>query len=229
MPKRTSTPSRSSTARGTKRSKSTTGVKRIWPSTSKGTGMLFDPFPAKMRSKLRYSQTLSLDPSGGLPAGNLFRCNSIFDPDYTGIGHQPYGHDTLQSIYNHYRVMNSTITMTPTNSNANTNGIFGITLTDDFNVQGDYDTIRELKTTKMSTMLPSNGQATVKNFYSGKQVFGQDQQSTQAAYGNNPAEQQYFHCWSEGSSSAADPNSGDFLITITFEIESWELKDLGQS
>jgi hypothetical protein len=35
-----------------------------------------------------------------------FRSNSIFDPDFTGTGHQPYGHDTLVALYNRYRVIN---------------------------------------------------------------------------------------------------------------------------
>lgn len=30
--------------------------------------------------------------------------NSIFDPDRTGTGHQPYGYDTLATIYQKYRV-----------------------------------------------------------------------------------------------------------------------------
>jgi hypothetical protein len=34
----------------------------------------------------------------------IFRLGSIFDPDRTGAGHQPYGHDTLALLYNRYRV-----------------------------------------------------------------------------------------------------------------------------
>jgi len=33
-----------------------------------------------------------------------FRLNSLFDPDRTGTGHQPYGRDTLAALYNRYRV-----------------------------------------------------------------------------------------------------------------------------
>jgi hypothetical protein len=30
--------------------------------------------------------------------------NSIFDPDLTGTGHQPYGHDTYATLFGNYRV-----------------------------------------------------------------------------------------------------------------------------
>jgi len=34
----------------------------------------------------------------------VFRANSLFDPDVTNAGHQPYGFDTLSSIYTRYKV-----------------------------------------------------------------------------------------------------------------------------
>lgn len=33
-----------------------------------------------------------------------FRANSIFDPDYTGVGHQPRGHDQYANFFRTYRV-----------------------------------------------------------------------------------------------------------------------------
>jgi len=35
----------------------------------------------------------------------LFNMNSVFDPDRTGTGHQPYGYDQMASLYNRYRVL----------------------------------------------------------------------------------------------------------------------------
>jgi hypothetical protein len=35
-----------------------------------------------------------------------YRLNSIFDPNRTGAGHQPFGRDILATIYNRYRVLN---------------------------------------------------------------------------------------------------------------------------
>ncbi len=47
-----------------------------------------------------YSQSLAT-----ITATNqIINMNSIFDPDRTGVGHQPYLHDTFAEIYNRYRV-----------------------------------------------------------------------------------------------------------------------------
>lgn len=54
---------------------------------------------------LKYNEEVSvLGVLSGLTADYQFNLNSIFDPNFTGTGHQPYGHDTLQGIYYRYRV-----------------------------------------------------------------------------------------------------------------------------
>jgi hypothetical protein len=35
----------------------------------------------------------------------IYNLNSLFDPDRTGTGHQPYGYDQLAAMYNRYRVL----------------------------------------------------------------------------------------------------------------------------
>lgn len=231
MPKRSRSSTSSSLSKRARSSKSrTNGVKKIWPYASKGTGPMWDPFPAQMQAKLRYSETITLDPNLGVPAHNLFRCNSIFDPNYTGVGHQPYGHDTYQLIYNHYNVVSATITMTPTSSFSNANGMYGISITDDVSVQADYNTIREVKTTKFATLNTTRTADSLTNYYSQKQVFRKGNNfDTQAIFGNNPGEGQFFHCWFEGSGPTDDPAGVDFVITITYVVNMWELRDLGQS
>ncbi len=50
---------------------------------------------------------ISSSTSGSLLAGG----NTLFDPDKTGIGHQPLYYDQLTSLYRRYRVHASTITV----------------------------------------------------------------------------------------------------------------------
>lgn len=61
------------------------------------------PLPDRYLTKLHYSQLITLAYAGALTR-NQFRMNSIFDPDYSGVGHQPMGHDELAVLYNKYRV-----------------------------------------------------------------------------------------------------------------------------
>lgn len=41
---------------------------------------------------------------------HTFHANSLYDPDYTGVGVQPFGFDQWSAFYNQYRVHYSTIT-----------------------------------------------------------------------------------------------------------------------
>jgi hypothetical protein len=63
---------------------------------------LTDPCPEQMRLPMRYTQDIDL--SGAVIVDQVFNLNSIFDPDRTGAGHQPYGYDAWNNFYNRYRV-----------------------------------------------------------------------------------------------------------------------------
>lgn len=68
-------------------------------------------FPATKTVALRYVDTVALNPTSTGVATNVFRVNNIFDPDYTGIGHQPMYYDNYSAVYSQYRVNYATITM----------------------------------------------------------------------------------------------------------------------
>lgn len=204
-----------------------TNVSRGWSSTSLVGSLKFDPFPAKINATLRYSETFQINPSIGTPGHYLFRCGSIFDPNLTGVGHQPYGHDTLALIYNHYEVESATITLTCT---ANSQAIFGITITDDASVNSDFDTVRE---TKGTTYAVCNNQSDAKRCqatYRKKKIFPPNSTtSTSALMNTNPTEDTYFDCWCEGVLDSLDPPTFPFIVTIVYNVKCWELKDLGNS
>lgn len=234
MAKRSRSSSRSSSkrSRGSSRSLTTSSrtsnVSRNWPYAKKGMSLTWDPFPAKARALMRYSQVISLTPGTGVPAPYLFRANGIQDPDYSGVGHQPYGHDTYASIYNHYNVRSATITMTPVGDF--TDQIFGISLCDDSTVQSDYDTIRETKGTRLANCLSGGKAPSVQNYFNVNQNFDLPfQKATSASFGANPSESMIFHCWSEGKSITDSSGTNQYMISITYVVDMWELKDLGQS
>lgn len=59
------------------------------------------PIPNRYICKMKYSETIA---TGATGIANL-NLNSVFDPNRSGVGHQPYGHDTLITLYNRYRVI----------------------------------------------------------------------------------------------------------------------------
>lgn len=59
------------------------------------------PIPDRYICKMKYATTVSTDLTGQY----IFNLNSLFDPDRTSFGHQPYGYDNLTVLYNRYRVI----------------------------------------------------------------------------------------------------------------------------
>jgi hypothetical protein len=52
-----------------------------------------------------------------------FKLNDIYDPYYTGVGHQPYYHDQLAAVYGQYLVLSVEFIWTFTNPSADGIGI----------------------------------------------------------------------------------------------------------
>lgn len=59
------------------------------------------PVPSRYICKMKYSTNVATDINGQY----IFNLNSLYDPDRTGTGHQPYGFDNLALLYNRYRVI----------------------------------------------------------------------------------------------------------------------------
>ena len=74
-----------------------------------------------------YSQEVALNPGAvGTNANQQFRLSSIFDPDFTGVGHQPVNHDQYALIYERYQVtsVKYILYMQPNNAIVCIGGIF---------------------------------------------------------------------------------------------------------
>lgn len=74
------------------------------------------PIPQRFITKHKYSEVVTTDVNGQY----VFNLNSMFDPNRTGTGHQPYGYDNLALLYSKYRVISCGWRMTrPITSTSN--------------------------------------------------------------------------------------------------------------
>lgn len=69
-------------------------------------------FPRTLRVKLKYHETVAFSSATGAVSSNIFRLNSLFDPNETGVGGQPMYYDQLAAVYGKYVVLNSVIKCT---------------------------------------------------------------------------------------------------------------------
>lgn len=77
-----------------------------------------NPFPSTYTTKMKYADSYTLTNTSPLQVFNL---NGLFDPDQSGLGHQPLGFDQLcPTMYSRYRV--SRISWTVIAAPPNTSG-----------------------------------------------------------------------------------------------------------
>lgn len=62
------------------------------------------PVAKKHICRLKYSQIDAWSVTSLTTSNQYYNLNNIFDPDSTGVGHQPYGFDQMAALFAHYRV-----------------------------------------------------------------------------------------------------------------------------
>jgi len=194
--------------------------------TRPGYSEIFDPFPAKIRVRMRYSEVVAIDATVGFPGHYLFLANSIYDPNYSGTGHQPMGRDTYATLYNHYRVASSKITVTPTTA---WNGSFGVGLSDDTTTSTEFDGIVENKGTKWAMNSSAGGAKPQVTNYFNANYYTDSYSGMSALVGANPTETMIFDVFCRGPDKTSDLASVSFQICMEFVVDLWELKDMTES
>lgn len=166
---------RKSHRRKTKSSKAPTPVRivharRTRPSTyNTNIGL-----PLTKRVKLSYYESVGLTSTSGIPSKYTFNLSSIFDPDVTGVGHQPYGHDQWATLYKHYTVTSAKISVKWSNISTNNIAHRVFVMLDKDNVIDNNLDIREEKTRGVGSrtlLANSNNTQTTVGYYGAKKFF----------------------------------------------------------
>lgn len=152
------------------------------------------PIPDRYICKLKYATNTTMITGAGVSA-HLFRPASIYDPDFTGVGHQPLGHDQLATLYNQYRVYGMKYKITFHNPNTGNFINVAVVKKKDNSTTTLFSTVEEKPYSQSGIIGPRDGGANRRTF-SGyfnnskqlgvtKQTYNTDDQFT-AAMGFNP-------------------------------------------
>lgn len=189
-------------------------------------------FPNKLLMRHRYVESGSLtSTTGGLALQN-FRANGMFDPNQTGVGHQPMYFDTLTGIYDHYTVISSVITVEFTPASSTTlPAIVGLMLNDDSTTTpGSSYAIAE-QGGSVSKVLSATGNVNpivLKSKFSAKGTFGGSvlaNDNLQGTASADPTEQTIFTLFAQ-TLDLAGTTSTYWRVTIDYLAVWDELKDL---
>lgn len=186
---------------------------------------------------MKYSQIIALDTNViGLGVENKFRANSLFDPDQSGIGHQPMGHDEWAVAYQHYRVVGSTIAINaaPVSGAVPDPAIFWVSLSSDASASVEATTVVERG--RAAHKLINSGTDTpdkpLINSYVSEKFFGKAEatmQGQKALFGANPAEDVYFNVGVQQMIPSSPGRVYYALVTITYDCILTEPKPLATS
>lgn len=191
--------------------------------------------PDRMRVRLRYVQNLTILP--GVPFQDyIFRGNSAFDPDLTGIGHQPYYFDQYAAIYTKYRVHGSSIRVDVVNQSGVMATSVIVVPHSDVAAFGSISAAAELQRSRYPRIVPIAQRQSVllKDYASTRAVIGLTKVEMEAddiysaAVTANPAQQWYWHILMESTDSLT-ALSVQLQVRLTYYMEFFDANIVAQS
>lgn len=196
---------------------------------------LYRSLPAvrkKATVKFRYATTV---PTLTSTAGGLvkydFSANGCYDPDQTGIGHQPFGWDQWTVFFNHYAVIASKIRCYWT-TDGTANAKCGIYLSDDNASYLNAADFIEAKRGSFSIINQQRSSAKTSSTFSMRRFFNiKDAKDNYDKLGSpvnaNPTDQATYSLWYE--SEGTTTSSVAMVVVIEYIVAFSEPKDISTS
>lgn len=224
----------------------TSSARKRKPSSVRRVGMkrqrLFGPsrgiqsvrgvIPARTIVKMRYVENWA---SPGTIIDHLWNLNSIYDPNRSGTGHQPYGHDTYLTLYNRYRVIACRVRLRPVTFS--TGSVYKQTFVANNTVTlfSNPSLAAESPNAKTIPIASALGPYFSQTFYP-NQVCGATKVEYMAddrymgVFGSDPSEVIVLHVVTSGFNDAA-PAANDvmYVIELEYTVELFDRKELAQS
>lgn len=198
------------------------------------------PLAKSFRARLVYAQEIQLNPGAGTVASQVFSASSVYDPDNTGVGHQPYGFDQLCSttgLYDQFIVLKAFIEVTTSSSQTSSPGFAAVQLCDTNSVTvNEPAQIAEQPLTvfKVIPALSAVNPIILKMSYDAAKFYGVSNSALLArtdlmgSFAGNPSENAFFQLHFAGL-NGVDMNSQSFLVRITYDVVFQEPRKLSMS
>lgn len=194
-----------------------------------------NPFPTtgprKLPLTLTYSDRFTLDAgAGGTAAVKIFSANGVYDPDVSGIGHQPRGFDQYFTMYDHCTVVGAKVTFRFGGNSGDTyDQLVGITTKDSVLSSTNPIDYMESRYTKFVQL--AGGQyintKTLQMSVNPNKFLGVSkplsEDTIKNSVGSNPSEGVFFHLWC-AAVETVDPTYITCTVTIDYKVVFTEPK-----
>lgn len=194
------------------------------------------PIAKRALIKMRYVEDFSLDPNDITATVNAFqfRANDVYDPNYTGGGHQPHGFDQWMTFYQHFTVLGSKMTAKFMNSTDSQNVCWvGIDVHSTPGAVTNNSTLMRENGQGVWRQMTGKGKPTVlTKTFSGKKFFGVKNIIGEADYKGSstlsPTEAAYYSVMA-GNIQSNNPTEILVSVTIDYIVMLTEPVAIGQS
>jgi len=169
-----------------------------------------------------------------VPVYHQFTANSLYDPDYTGTGHQPLGFDQMMAFYDHYAVLSCEITVAGSvNTGTTTDGLsqyLGIFLDDDYSVPTSGRVLMEQQRCAFTPLLNyQTGLTEVRHRFDARSFFGvqsvRDVTALKGTSTSSPSEIASFMVFMSPILASVN-TTANLTVILDFEAVLTEPKDL---
>lgn len=123
-------------------------------------------FPPMFRGKMTYMTAVTLAPAAGVTSYNTFRLNSVFDPDFSGVGSTVAGYTQAAAVYSRYRVMHFSADVEILNQGVS--GLYAFCVVNPLNTVGtNFSNIMAQRNVWQKAISSKDGNGAVKHRVSG--------------------------------------------------------------
>lgn len=226
---------RRSSRRSSRRFKRSYRRRRNYKVLSRSTKSSGFPMPRMVITKHKYIEQIQINPSIGVTGVHLFRANDVFDPNFTGTGHQPIGFDQMMVFFDHFKVLKSKIKVafTPTASAC----IVGVGIVDQTGFSGTSEAVMEQRGFKWRSIAAagSEGVCVLKSRVDCPSFFGQKfsgymaENKYEGTASSSPTEDLFWQIFVGPANGSDDIPSTFVNVELEYKVAYYEPKYLPQS
>lgn len=190
------------------------------------------PFAQRYITKMKYADTVFINSAG--PQAYRFRLNGLFDPNFSGIGHQPYGYDTLATIYNRYRVISCSYTISGVDQSGQYVVICALPANEQVNTLSVAEMLENPKA-KFITQAPNASLKMLKGKINIPSLVGRNKSQYmaddryQAQVGADPSELALLNIYIQRLDGGSNVLNAPLQVTLNYTVEWFDVKNLPQS
>lgn len=187
--------------------------------------------PDMMQVRMTYVQKGTLTSAVAVYLATLFRGNSLFDPDFSGVGGQPLGRDEWSNFYTRYRVYASKCHVSFDSEDSADGSVCMVVPCLENTSFLASDTAMETPYARYKTLGISAGinRVNVSNYMESSKLFGVKAINYDVDYSstmdNNPPQQWYWHVAVATTDGSSFPNV-NYTAKITYYVELFGRKQL---